>query len=195
MWTAAVLNGGRARRFGGRDKSALLVDGETILQRQVGMLQSVPGVGEILLVGGGTYPGTRTIADVVPGSGPLGGIHAALCAARGDGVFVLAGDMPYVSAPLVSYLIGLAHDADLVLPRTEDGYHPLCAVYSQACREPAARRLAERHLKVIDLIDEVRTRVVTAAEVQAFGDRHRLLRNVNTPTDYAALPPSPRHQL
>lgn len=195
MWSAAVLAGGRAERFGGRDKGALVVDGQTILQRQVQMLKAVAGVDEILLVGGGAHPDAKTIADVVPGSGPLGGIHAALSASAGDAVFVLACDMPYVSAPLASYLIGLSRDADLVVPRTEDGYHPLCAVYTRACLEPIARRLAERRLKVIDLVDDVRTRVVTAEEVEALGDRHRLLRNVNTPIEYAALPDSPRHQL
>jgi molybdenum cofactor guanylyltransferase len=195
MWSAAILNGGRARRFGGRDKGTLVVDGRTILERQLLMLKSVDGLDDVLLVGGGAHADARTIADLVPGSGPLGGIHAALCAAAGDAVFVLACDMPYVSAPLVSHLIGLSRDADLVVPRTEDGYHPLCAVYTRACIEPIARRLAERRLKVIDVGDDVRTRVVTAPELDPFGDCHRLLRNVNTPVEYAALPDSPRHQL
>jgi molybdopterin-guanine dinucleotide biosynthesis protein A len=57
------------------------------------------------------------------------------------------------------------------------------------------RRLAQRRLKVIDLVEEVRTRVVTSEEMNAFGDRHRLLRNVNTPDDYTALLHSPSHQL
>jgi molybdenum cofactor guanylyltransferase len=195
MWTAAVLNGGRAQRFGGRDKSALAVDGRTILERQIAMLTAVPEIDEILIVGGGAHPSARTISDLVPGSGPLGGIHAALCATAGSGAFVVAGDMPYVSAAFVSYLIGLTRDADLAVPQTEDGYHPLCAAYTRACLEPAARRLALRQLKVIDLVDDVRTRVVTAAEVEVFGDRHRLLRNVNTPPEYAALHESPRHEV
>lgn len=195
MWTAAILCGGRARRFGGRDKSALLVDGQTILQRQMAMLRTIGELREILLVGGGTHSEARTIHDLVPGSGPLGGIHAALTEAHGDAVFVLACDMPYVSAALASYLIGLSRDADLVVPRTEDGYHPLCAVYTRACLEPLSRRLGERRLKVIDLADDVRTRGVPAEELDVFGDRHRLLRNVNTPMEYAALHDSPRHQL
>jgi molybdopterin-guanine dinucleotide biosynthesis protein A len=140
-------------------------------------------------------PGVTPIPDLMPGCGPLGGLHAALSAARSHVVVVVACDMPYVSAPFVSYLIGLTRDADLVVPQTEDGYHPLCAAYTRACLEPAARRLAVRQLKVIDLVDDVRTRVVTAGEVDAFGDRHRLLRNVNTPPEYAALHESPRHEL
>ena len=50
MLTAAILAGGRATRFGGRDKSALVVEGRTILDRQVSELSQIAG--EILLVGG-----------------------------------------------------------------------------------------------------------------------------------------------
>ncbi len=194
MATAAVLNGGQARRFGGRDKGALRVGGRTILDRQLAMLRAVPAIGEILLVGGGARADLRVVQDLVPGSGPLGGVHAALCAASGDAVFVLACDMPYISAPFVSYLIGLSAGADLVVPRTEDGYHPLCAVYTAACIDPIARRLADRRLKVIEILEDVRTRVVGAEELATVGDVHRLLRNVNTPTEYAALADAPRHE-
>ena len=38
MQSAAILAGGDARRFGGRDKSALVVDGRTILERQIAEL-------------------------------------------------------------------------------------------------------------------------------------------------------------
>jgi molybdopterin-guanine dinucleotide biosynthesis protein A len=218
MRSAAILTGGQARRFGGCDKSALVVDGQTIFARQVAALSEVSLVGEILVVGregrrdyrdyGGQGvehrgeaeagqrtgqqtssrgPATRAIADLVPGSGPLGGIHAALTAMRGTAVFVAACDMPYLSAGLIEYLFEALRDADLVVPRTERGYHPLCAVYTPACLEPIARRLAERRLKVMDLANEVRTRVVTADELNWFGNRIHLLANVNTPADYAGL--------
>src|SRR5262245_55992113 len=130
MPSGAILAGGRATRFGGRDKSALVVDGRSILDRQVAALSSVDGLDEILIVGGAaTHPAARSIGDLVPGSGPLGGIHAALAAARHDRVFVVACDMPYVTAALVAELFAGAAGYDVVVPKTEDGYHPLCAVY------------------------------------------------------------------
>jgi len=205
MRSAAILAGGRASRFGGRDKSALVVDGETILRRQVSELRQVRGLSGILIVGredadrgAAADSGIRTISDLVPGSGPLGGIHAALSEAGGDdrpAVMILACDMPYVTAPLVSWLLDLSDDADAVVPHTERGYHPLCAVYTRACLGAIGRHLAERRLKVVDLFDEIRTRVVTSEELDRFGDHHRLMRNVNTPADYAALDAFPSHQL
>jgi molybdopterin-guanine dinucleotide biosynthesis protein A len=117
----------------------------------------------------------------------MGGVHAALTAARHEAVFVVACDMPYVTAAFVEHLVGLARDADLVVPRTERGYHPLCSVYTRACLVPLARRLAERKLKMVELIGDVRARIVGVEEIDRFGDRHRLLANVNTPAEYASL--------
>jgi molybdopterin-guanine dinucleotide biosynthesis protein A len=77
--------------------------------------------------------------------------------------------------------------ADIVVPRTERGYHPLCAVYTRACLEPIARRLADGRLKLVGLFDDVRVRVVTAEALAAFGDPDRLLANVNTPLEYRAI--------
>src|SRR3954470_4123148 len=79
--SAAILAGGRATRFGGRDKSALIVDGRTILDRQLAAL--TPLTGDVMIVGGAAPAPHRRIADCVPGCGPLGGLHAALTAARG----------------------------------------------------------------------------------------------------------------
>ena len=73
------------------------------------------------------------------------------------------------------------------MPRTERGYHPLCAVYTRACLPAVERRLAERRLKMLDLLHDLRVRVVTADELGRFGDRDRLLANVNTPAEYAGL--------
>ena len=190
--SVAILAGGRATRFDGHDKSALVVSGRTILDRQIAELSQMTT--DLMIVGGecraGVPAGVRPVADLVPGCGPLGGLHAALSEARGAVVVVVACDMPYVSAPLLRHFLTLMNGADtpdIVVPRTERGYHPLCAVYSRACLEPIARRLATGRLKVDALFDDVRVRVVTADALAAFGDPDRLLANVNTPLEYRAI--------
>src|SRR5262245_65493189 len=115
MQSVAILAGGQARRFGGRDKSALIVDGRTILERQIAELSTVS-------------PDVRVIRredDLVPGCGPLGGLHAALHAARGDALFLVACDMPFVTAALADYLLKLSGDEHAVVPWTDRGYHTI----------------------------------------------------------------------
>jgi len=175
MFSAAILNGGQATRFGGRDKSALLVDGRTIHDRQIAELSRVTD--DVLVV----------TEDLVPGCGPLGGLHTALTNARGHAVFVVACDMPFIDAPFVQYLLDLTREADAVVPRTERGYHPLCAAYTRSCLPAIGHRLAHRQLKMADLFADVRTRVVTSDEIDRFGDRNRLLANVNTQAEYAGI--------
>jgi molybdopterin-guanine dinucleotide biosynthesis protein A len=189
MHSAAILIGGRATRFEGRDKSALIVDGKTILSRQLDALANVST--DVMLVGGHP-PATdaRHVADIVPGCGPLSGLHAALSSARYQATLLLACDMPFVSSPLLRHLLSLAggeDGPDIVVPKTERGYHPLCAVYSRPCLEPAARRLARGEFKLSSLFDEMRVRVVTADALEAFGSADRLLANVNTSTEYRAI--------
>ena len=144
------------------DKSALVVDGRSILERQLSVLREVTD--DILLVGS-RHPlripagRRRDAADcriASPDCGPLGGLDAALAACRAETLIVVACDMPFVDrrlpAPSCSHWlpIGRGH---AVVPRTERGYHPLCAVYTRACAPIVARHLAERRLKLVELLD------------------------------------------
>jgi molybdenum cofactor guanylyltransferase len=197
MRSAAILAGGQATRFGGRDKGALVVGGQPIRERQVTALAKVAD--DLMIVGGAPDARRddrlRVVADIVPGCGPLSGLHAALTAMRGDRLFVVGCDMPYVDSALVDYLFSLAGEADVVVPQTDRGYHPLCAVYTRACLKPVAARLAERRLALRDLLCDVPARIVTAEELSRFGPPSRMLANVNTPSEYADLEALQGHEL
>jgi len=189
MWSAAILAGGSATRFHGRDKSGLVVGGEPILVRQLRELVQVSG--DVMIVGSDPARESiglaRVVSDHVRGSGPLAGLHAALAEALGDAVVVVACDMPNICAPLLAHLLTLTCEADIVVPKTARGYHPLCAAYTRACLEPVARRLGDVRLKLTDLFDDVRVRIVAAEEIGAFGDPDQLLANINTPGEYLEL--------
>jgi len=194
MWSAAILAGGAARRFGGCDKGALIVDGRSIRERQIMELSRLTS--DILIVGArpAPVPLARIVSDLDPGHGPLGGLHTALIESTGDSTVVVACDMPYITAPLLHHLLALTREAEIAVPRTDSGYHPLCAAYTRACIEPVARRLADGRLKMTDLFADVRVREVAAEELEPFGDCRRLLSNVNTPDEYRELEALQGHQ-
>jgi molybdenum cofactor guanylyltransferase len=198
MPSAAILAGGRASRFGGRDKSALIVGGLTILDRQMAELEAVSD--DVMLVVGQRAPATvparlRVVRDRVLECGPLGGLDAALAAARDDALVLVACDLPFVTARLLGHLLALTSEADAIVPRTERGYHPLCAAYTRACQPAIAERLDRRQLRMMDFLADVRVRVVSVKELQALGDHHRLLANVNTPAEYDGLDLPIGHEL
>ena len=184
--SAAILAGGDATRFGGRDKRALVVEGRTILERQLAAISQVTG--DIVMVGTPVLAvNVRTVPDLVPGLGPLGGLHTALEDTAADVVLLVACDMPYLSAPFLAYLASQCVETDAVVPQTERGYHPLCAAYARTCRPAVTGRLAGGQLAMKELLAGLRLRVVLAQDVERFGNRHRLLANVNTPDDLDRL--------
>ena len=57
------------------------------------------------------------------------------------------------------------------------------------------RRLAAGHFTMMDLLADVRLRVVAADDIARFGDPHRLLANVNTPAEHESLEALHNHEL
>ena len=186
MSTAAILAGGRARRLGGRDKSQLVIDGRTILDRQLHVLHRIADRVVIVANEPARFAGlgVPVFGDLVPDAGALGGIYTALALAN-EPVLVVACDMPYLTAPFLTRVMGAAHDVDIVVPRAADGYHPLCACYGQACVDPIRQRLDAGVLKVLDLFDDVHVRTIDPVEIAAFDPDGLLLLNINTPDDLA----------
>ena len=105
-FSAGIIAGGRAERFGGRVKALLTIGGKTLIERIAGELKGVAG--EIIVstdkvdICRAVGEGIICTMDLIPGRGPLSGIHGVLARASFSDVFVCAADMPYVSAGLVS---------------------------------------------------------------------------------------------
>ncbi len=111
----------------------------------------------------------RLVRDRVAGCGPLGGLDAALAAARHDALVLVACDMPFVTARLLGIFWRSPPRPTPIVPRTERGYHPLCAAYTRACQPAIADRLDRRQLRMMDFLADVRVRVVTGDELAALG--------------------------
>ncbi|MFL5577359.1 MAG: molybdenum cofactor guanylyltransferase [Gemmatimonadaceae bacterium] len=190
--TGVILAGGLATRYGGVAKGLVRVGGARIVDRVAAALAAAAD--DLLLIANGAeadawLPGVRRAADVLPGQGSLGGLHAALVHA-GGAALVVAWDMPFVPASLLSALraLGAAPGVDAAVPESGSrrGVEPLCAYYSPACLPPIERRLAAGDRRVHALFEDVRVARLPAAEVARHGDPSRMFMNVNAPDDLAA---------
>ena len=148
-----------------------------------------PVVGEVVIIAREDGPyrelGLPIRHDVLPGTGPLGGIYTALAATTAPRTLVVAADMPFLNAPFLELLRDAGRDADIAVPRTADGYQPLCASYGAACAAPIRRRLDERRLAVHGVLDDARVREIGPDEMARLDPTGTLCFNVNTPADYA----------
>ncbi len=185
----AILAGGRARRFDGRDKSRLVIDGISIIARQVQLLQRVTD--EIFIVGHDSERfadlGLRVVGDRVSGAGALGGIYTALESTSADRVLVIACDLPFLVVPLLQSLLALAESGDGAWVRTSRGPEPLVACYRQSARARIHEAIAAGQLKAADLGLRLTMGELSEVDVAAFGAPDHLLANLNTPEDYARV--------
>jgi molybdopterin-guanine dinucleotide biosynthesis protein A len=184
---AAILAGGRARRFGGRDKSRLVVEGLPIIIRQVEVLQLVAS--RLVIVGRGPERfadlNLPVYDDVIPEAGALGGIYTALDVAEREFVLTVACDLPFLHAGLLDRLVELASGArDGAWVHTPQGIEPLIACYRQSARARIRRQIELGRLKAADLGSVLEVAEMDVDELARFGPPARLLANVNTPDDY-----------
>src|SRR5262245_18156394 len=101
--TGFVLAGGKSTRMG-RDKAGLSLNGRTLLETALAAAHAVAD--QVFILGAADLYGAfgPTIADIFPGCGPLGGIHAALSSTQTQLNLVLAVDTPFLSPRLLQYI-------------------------------------------------------------------------------------------
>jgi molybdenum cofactor guanylyltransferase len=182
-----VLAGGQSSRMGA-DKAFLALNGHSLLERA---LQTVSGVASgVSIVGSREKFGAFgiVIADQFPSHGPLGGIHAALCASREELNLILAVDMPFVERRFLEFLAEQARDSSAVVtvPRASGGWQPLCAVYRREFADVAEAALQADRNKIDPLFAQVTLRVVDEAELKEHGFAPDMFRNLNTPEELSA---------
>jgi molybdopterin-guanine dinucleotide biosynthesis protein A len=186
---AAIIAGGQATRFGGRDKSRLLIDGQSIISRQAAVLQ--PLTDDLFLVASqrGRFADLpwRVYPDVLPGTGVLGAILTALEATDADRVITVACDLPYLHPGLMARLLALATDADGAWVRTPTGVEPLIACYRKHIATEIRAAITGGQLKATALEAVLTMRAVELPELQTFGDPSRLLANLNSPEDLSTI--------
>ncbi len=185
-----VLAGGESSRMG-RDKALLELGGVPLIGRAARLLEAV--VGPPTVIGRATdaanyeAQGLRFLADDFPGAGPLGGISTALRHSPHAWNLVIGCDLPYLTADWLAYLVGraLGSRTDVLLPQSESGLEPLCAMYHKRCEPVISRALADGKRKITTSLAGLQVEMITLAEWKGFDSDGRLFKNMNTPADYA----------
>jgi molybdopterin-guanine dinucleotide biosynthesis protein A len=187
-FSAALLVGGRSLRMG-RDKALLTIEGVPLWQRQLRLLRELQP-SEIFFVGPAREEwiaaGCECFADAANDVGPIGGIVAALRRSAHSHLLVLAIDLPQMRTDFLRNLLALCSENHGIIPKTNEQFEPLAAIYPVSCLEVAERclsageyslqKFARRAVNAGLLV----VRKITTAEESLFF-------NVNTPADLAAI--------
>ncbi len=181
-----VLAGGRSRRLG-RDKALLRLAGQPLVLRAARKLEAVAGPVVVADRGRRYLEGFRSLADG-DGAGPVAGLLGAAAAFPGRSLLALACDLPLVPAALLACLASET-GCDWVVPETERGVEPLCALYAPRALSRFAERAAAGSYALHGLASEpgLTLRRVGTTELLRFGDPARMFLNINRQEDLAAL--------
>lgn len=188
--TLALIAGGKGSRLGGVAKGLLRWRGAPLLEHQLALR---PLFADLLLVCADPAPyaawGLRSVADVVPGRGAPGGVHAALVHARTPWVLALGCDMPFVTeAALAPLLAARSADVDAVAYRVGGRLEPLLALYRRELAALWAPQLgAQPGPSFGQLLAPARVLLLEEAALRAVDPELASVRSVNTPADLEAL--------
>ncbi len=187
--SGVILSGGLNTRMGGQNKAFLSVGNKLILDRLYGTFKDV--FQEIVLV---TNNPLQYLAwdfmiatDFFPARSSLNGIHSALFHVTAPHAFVTACDTPFLEKALIQALLEeLEPKLDVIIPVTDKGNQPLCAIYSKRCIKPIERQLKSQDPKILKFFPKVRVKEVPEERIRAADPGLVSFFNVNTPEDLAA---------
>jgi molybdopterin-guanine dinucleotide biosynthesis protein A len=179
--TTFILAGGKSTRMG--EEKAFLKLGKRLLIDHA-ILTARPLECDIFIVGSkekfGAYG--RTVNDIFPDAGPLGGIHAALNRSESPLNLVLAVDTPFIRSEYLFDLVNEArhNNAMVTVTKTTDGLQPLCAVYRKEFKDVAETALVAGKLK----IDRLFSKGTVIFDSRRLGYDPKMFENLNTPEAY-----------
>lgn len=183
---AIILAGGKNSRMG-TNKALLEIESRQLIRRIADELAG--DFAKIIIVANDPGPykdfGCKVTGDIIPGRGPLGGIHAGLTASPYRLNFVTACDMPFIKGPLAAHMVARTGDADALVPRIDDKWQPLFAVYSRDCLQAIEDCLDRDRCKVTAFYPAVRVNYIEEDVVRKFSAPDRLFFNINTPDELA----------
>jgi molybdenum cofactor guanylyltransferase len=170
----------------GHEKLSLEVGGLSLIEHVKNALSA--SCQEVLVVGGDAIglEEVRYVSNERPGrQGPLAGMEAGLAASQFEHVFVAAGDMPFLSQTLVSYLLERLGRGGVVavIPRHGGRSHPLCGAYARALLPRVSAALDGGTRAVHDFLEWTGGVEYMGEELRRFGEPDLLLMNVNSPRD------------
>jgi molybdopterin-guanine dinucleotide biosynthesis protein A len=183
-----ILAGGKSLRLG-YDKVLEKVGDRSLLEQVISCID--PLSREIIIVTAeertfpqlASHPKLKIVSDIFPGKGSLGGIYTGLVTSDSFYNLVIASDMPFLNQPLLRYMIEVSDGFDFVLPRINNLFEPLHAVYSKNCVAPIEFILKQGRKVIIELFNFVKVRYVEAEEVDRFDPQHLSFFNINTQED------------
>jgi len=161
--SAAILAGGKNSRMSGTNKAFLTVGEQTIIGSIYSVIKDL--FTEIIIVSNDQDEkydsfSAKITCDILPGFGPLSGIHTALSHSSHDHCFIVACDLPFLDVDVISQQIALINNNfHVIVPRHLHGIEPLHAVWSKTCLPFLEKHLqSPENLKIQTFLNQLNSK-------------------------------------
>ncbi len=196
--TGVILAGGENRRFPTL-KGFIKIGDSTIIEKNLSLMKGM--FNEVFISTNMPekyfYLGVPLIGDALPSQGPMSGIYSALINAKGDCVFAVACDMPFIKREVISFICDRHADLrsqaiDAVIPIYNNEPQPLLGVYCKTALPYLEAHLVDYVLKekttsMRRLLSEINTHFIGESDIMTIDPDGRSFVNINTPDDYEKL--------
>ena len=182
--SGVILAGGENKRFGGINKSNLIIGNLSIITRIINTISDI--FTEIIIVTNTPeefqpFNHYKIVQDQFFKVGPLAGIHSAIKESSKEAVFVFAGDMPFLNKEMIINQIRYFSSctSDVVIPRVNDYDEPLHAIYRNSIYVQLDKYLSgNKQYAIRDFLTHVNANYMQLPESEK---TKRAFTNINTP--------------
>jgi molybdenum cofactor guanylyltransferase len=185
--SVAILAGGANRRFGGELKALMQWEGVPIIEQYLRVLN--PLTDDLLVISNTpevlSFCNARVYPDLIPGHGPLSGIHAAISYALHQHIMIVACDMPFLPAHLIPLIFqeAITNPGKVIIPRHAGGLEPMFSCWPKGAGVKLGFWLKESNNNKILRFVEDHALMKTANFADQPIENHMFM-NINTQDDY-----------
>lgn len=166
----------------GQDKALIRIHGESLLQRQLDVIQQLQPMECFISGQSGVDYGIEelpVVVDAKPGQGPMAGIATALSACRTPLLLVLAVDMVQMTPGWLQKLLQIDETCGRAA-RIDGRWEPLAAVYPKTLLPRIQEHLSKGQFALQKLLDEAHAED-QFEPITVSGEEKKLFTNLNTP--------------
>ena len=179
--TVIILAGGKSSRMK-QDKGLVMLNGKMMIEYILDKAKLISD-NIIIIANNNQYNqfGFPCYADIIKELGPMGGIYTGLANSTTKKNLVLSCDAPFINAKVLTELISLSDDEDVLVATHNAKTEPLCAIYDSNCKDYFRQWIENGELKMMDALQKLNTVKVNFTE----NEMQDSFANINTPEELA----------
>jgi molybdenum cofactor guanylyltransferase len=178
-----ILAGGKNSRFLGKNKAFLKINDKKLIDYVYDIFYET--FQEVIIVTNSpdiyAEMDALIVTDIIPKRCSLSGIHTGLFYSSFPYSFFAACDMPFLKKNLVQAITSkIEPHIDIVVPCTNLGFEPLCALYSKRCISAIENLLKKDSFNVKKVFNIMKTKKLSEEYIKKFDNELISFFNINS---------------